>query len=237
MPLTHYQSRRRLLRQGLMLGRVALLALGVLAPPMLAWSADTVQVCHRPPGNPSNVQLITVGQSAVAAHMRHGDTFPETFYQDADGDGYGTPFSTIQACSARKGFVVNNTDCDDTDAKVNPGAVEIPSNGIDDDCNPATPDVVFCPCESGDIVGGVRWNGFFFQTTQCSTSVDGSITLQGTDSFSGNPGSLEAHADTCIIRACGGGCAGITPLSNPAEAAACEDSLRSIAQNDSITCQ
>ncbi|GJQ45251.1 MAG: hypothetical protein JETCAE04_10050 [Candidatus Jettenia caeni] len=63
-----------------------------------------------------------------------------TFYEDADGDGYGNPQVTIKACSQPSGYVANNTDCDDTNAAVNPGVTEINKNGVDDDCNTSTPD-------------------------------------------------------------------------------------------------
>ncbi|CAG1021317.1 hypothetical protein MTYM_00918 [Methylococcales bacterium] len=63
-----------------------------------------------------------------------------TFYEDADGDGYGNPQVTTKACNQPSGYVTNNTDCDDTNPAVNPGATEIKKNGIDDDCNASTPD-------------------------------------------------------------------------------------------------
>ncbi|MFN7953980.1 MAG: choice-of-anchor Q domain-containing protein [bacterium] len=47
---------------------------------------------------------------------------------DGDYDGYSTEGG---ACGA--------VDCNDANAAVHPGAVEIPGNGIDDDCNAATP--------------------------------------------------------------------------------------------------
>jgi len=55
-----------------------------------------------------------------------------TLVGDGDGDGYYYP----------EGYGEHaQPDCDDTNADVNPSAAEIPQNGLDDDCNPATADV------------------------------------------------------------------------------------------------
>jgi len=55
------------------------------------------------------------------------------FYQDSDGDGYGDSGSTKQLCVAGGGYIADNTDCDDTDAAINPAATEI-CDGIDNNC-------------------------------------------------------------------------------------------------------
>ncbi len=57
-----------------------------------------------------------------------------TWYADRDADGYGDPATSTAACSEPSGFSADATDCDDTDADVNPGASEA-CNGIDDDCD------------------------------------------------------------------------------------------------------
>ena len=63
-----------------------------------------------------------------------------TYFQDADNDGYGNPNVSQQACSAPANFVSNNTDCLDSNASVNPGMTEScgaggAGNGLDDNCN------------------------------------------------------------------------------------------------------
>ncbi len=46
-----------------------------------------------------------------------------TWYTDADGDGYGDPESSSEACTAPSGMVVQGDDCDDGDADEFPGAL------------------------------------------------------------------------------------------------------------------
>lgn len=57
-----------------------------------------------------------------------------TYYLDSDGDGFGDPVASAMACSAPTSYVANNDDCDDSNAAVNPSAMEL-CNGLDDNCN------------------------------------------------------------------------------------------------------
>ncbi|MBA2499780.1 MAG: T9SS type A sorting domain-containing protein [Chitinophagaceae bacterium] len=58
-----------------------------------------------------------------------------TYYADADGDGYGSNISTIQACSMPQGYLASGGDCNDNNTSINPGVTEVCGNGLDDNCN------------------------------------------------------------------------------------------------------
>ena len=60
-----------------------------------------------------------------------------TWFRDLDGDGYGDPADSTEACEAPEGFVGEAGDCDDGDGAVRPGAEEV-CDGLDNDCDPAT---------------------------------------------------------------------------------------------------
>ncbi|MBK8081695.1 MAG: putative metal-binding motif-containing protein [Saprospiraceae bacterium] len=57
-----------------------------------------------------------------------------TYYADADNDSCGDATVTTMACSPPSGYVADNTDCNDNNVLINPGATEI-MNGVDDNCD------------------------------------------------------------------------------------------------------
>ncbi len=82
----------------------------------------------------------TIGLAVTYAHVQF-DNFD--IHYDCDGDGY-----------------TSEADCDDSNAAINPGMTEVPGNGIDDDCNPDTPDGS-CGSFSDDFENGNinGWDG------------------------------------------------------------------------------
>ncbi|MEO8765349.1 MAG: choice-of-anchor tandem repeat GloVer-containing protein, partial [Ginsengibacter sp.] len=72
-----------------------------------------------------------LGAAFIEGHDCIADT---VYYKDADSDGFGNQVDSVVACSLPVGYIANNTDCDDFNPAVHPGAKEV-CNGIDDDCN------------------------------------------------------------------------------------------------------
>ncbi|MCB9797200.1 MAG: hypothetical protein H6741_31315 [Alphaproteobacteria bacterium] len=90
---------------------------------------------------------------------------------DSDGDGYGALSGGQTSCEAPTGYVADATDCDDSDAAVNPAATEL-CDGLDNDCDGTVDpggqlmgDGALCPAAScddllsnrGSVSDGVWW--------------------------------------------------------------------------------
>ncbi len=75
------------------------------------------------------------------------------FYQDSDGDGFGASAVLLYRCDAPSGYVSVGNDCDDADFSVNPGATEIPGDGVDQDCTGADASLLgVADLQAGDLV-------------------------------------------------------------------------------------
>ena len=117
----------------------------------------------------------------------------QTWYADSDGDEYGDASASKDACVQPAGYVGDATDCDDTDAAVKPGGVEV-CNSVDDDCNTTVDDNVPLPlagaisgmaalCSSTSGTGGFEVPGDPFATTYVWTLPAG-LTIESGDGTS-----------------------------------------------------
>ena len=77
-----------------------------------------------PASRSDDVQIINTYTSVILRH-----------YLDSDGDGYGDPNEGVESTTPPSGCVLSNTDCDDTNQEINPGAPEITGDGTDQNCN------------------------------------------------------------------------------------------------------
>ena len=58
-----------------------------------------------------------------------------TYYEDLDGDNFGSTTSVSLCEAPLSGYALVDGDCNDNDAGVNPNATEITDNGIDENCD------------------------------------------------------------------------------------------------------
>jgi hypothetical protein len=99
----------------------------------------------------------------------------DVWFMDLDGDGYGDASdSGTLSCDLPSGMVHDSTDCDDSDASVNPGADELPGDacfdGVDNDCDgDADSDAASCAsCPWGCGLETCLWVDGVLQATQSS---------------------------------------------------------------------
>jgi hypothetical protein len=77
----------------------------------------------------------------------------QTLYRDYDGDGYGNPYITIRQCYPDEDYVLNDTDCNDADPDIYPGAEEVcdGEEPADNDCDGLIDD------DDDSRIGGTAW--------------------------------------------------------------------------------
>jgi hypothetical protein len=101
-----------------------------------SWSAHNASVTRDAVNNivtTTGFNGISMNELTLAASQVECDN-KITYYQDDDGDSYGNASVSQQACTKPQGYVTDNTDCNDNNAVINPGASEI-CDGIDNNCN------------------------------------------------------------------------------------------------------
>lgn len=121
--------------------------------------AVTQNVCVQPTGYVTNANDCNDANATIG--------LAQTFYRDYDNDGYGNALITQTACSQPIGYVSNNTDCKDSIAGIHPGAIEIPNNGIDENCN-----------GSDSIIVAATIAQYQFTGNTCNTNLVDTVTTQ-----------------------------------------------------------
>ncbi len=111
-------------------------------------SASTTQACSAPTGYVGNSTDCNDNNASIhpgAAESCNGiddncngsiddNVVYRNYYQDLDNDGYGNASVYQNDCKKPGGYASDNTDCNDNNASIHPGAAES-CNGIDDNCN------------------------------------------------------------------------------------------------------
>ncbi len=78
--------------------------------------------------------------SGAADDSDPGVTGESTWYADADGDGFGDASDSVATCTAPVGRTADDSDCDDTEGAVYPGAPAVCEDNLVNDCDTATDD-------------------------------------------------------------------------------------------------
>jgi hypothetical protein len=118
-----------------------------------------------------------------------------TWYSDADNDGYGRPNLARKACTQPWKYVADSSDCNDSDATINPDGIEI-CNNLDDNCNDEV--------DENTLINATTWyadqdgDGYGDPTLSIlACSVDGGWVEDSSDCNDGNAASNPDAPEYC----------------------------------------
>ena len=89
--------------------------------------------------NPGEAEVCDALDNDCNDLVDDGVSTPTAFYADVDEDTFGDAGSSVTECEMSAGYVVDDSDCDDTNAAINPAASEV-CDSMDNDCDDLTDD-------------------------------------------------------------------------------------------------
>lgn len=108
-----------------------------------------------------------------------------TWYADTDEDGFGDPEVSEKTCDPPKGYIEENTDCDDSNPLINPAMFDASGDELDDDCSgaPRCPEITEY---DGDQLFEGPDDGTSIDDQMANfcaeyNAVSGSMTIRGTE--------------------------------------------------------
>ena len=174
-------------------------------------SSTTTTACDEPSGytdddndcddgdadvNPAATETCNEVDDDCDGDTDEGAAGGDTWYADADADGYGDASTSVEACDQPSGYVDNSDDCDDDEELAWTGATE-EVDGVDNDCDGEGYHGDYSATSSTSLAGG-EWEFTSFEVSSTTTltitgddplevwvlgdaTIDGSVDLTGSD--------------------------------------------------------